>query len=381
MIDYDTLYNSIIRGTCIVIIGPELVVENGQSPGFFELFMKHLQDKGRDTQDLISEDGFFPFENKEEMLTAIVNFNESCSKERSSLYKKIAEIPFRLIFQVSTDIKLHKTYKDLGLKHRFLCYNAQEPTKDWGLDYLDEEDPTILISLLLDYNSEKECVNNAVLSYEDFISFIGKFYGNNPLPVGILTAIKKATHIIFLGYRFDKWYWKLIFDLFNFPDPDIRIAGKTNIAILNNETNGLFASKTFYERQYKTTFENQSIEKFISELHERFRLSDKLLKTAEQNDASFTAKSLAQKVITQCKNSELAKAIETMNDFEKLIGFDVEYQNTIYEIIASFTDKIKSYVGRERPINEEFDTSRIPSKDAKLIRGRIFELMTEIKKQ
>lgn len=381
MIDYDTLYNSIIRGTCILIIGPELVVENGRSPGFFELFMKHLEEKGRDTKDLISEDGFFPFENKEEMLTAIVNFHESCSRERSTLYKNIAEIPFRLIFQVSTDIKLHKTYKDLGLKHRFLCYNAQEPTKEWGLDYLDEEDPPILISLLLDYNAEKEYVKNAVLSYEDFISFIGKFYGNNPLPVGILTAIKRATHIIFLGYRFDKWYWKLIFDLFNFPDPDIRVAGKTNIAILNNDVNDAFASKAFYERQYKTAFENQSIEKFISDLHEKFKASDKLLKTPDQNDKSFTARSLAQKVITQCKNSGLAKAIETMNDFEKLDDLDPDFQKTIYEIIASFTDKIKSYVGRERPSNEEFDTSKIPRKDAIMIREQIFELMTEIKKQ
>lgn len=377
MIDYELIYDSILKRKCILVLGPELVVQKGLSNSFFELFIKHLEDQGTETKNLYNEDGFFHFMNQNQKLTIknkIVHFSKATSLAFAPLFENIAKIPFHLIFQVSSDIKLQQTYRDLGLKHKFLCYNAKSPTREWQLDELESDDNTLLVSLLLDYNPEKDYMNDAVLSYEDFISFIRYFYGTNALPNEILIEIKNAEVIIFLGYRFDKWYWNLIFDLFNFPDPsDKRKVSKANFAILNQNDSDSFSGKTFYERQYESSFEFLDIESFIEDLYQKFVTAGKQRKVEIEQDMVLSPKTLALRVIAHCKNAELTRAVTVMNEFDKIAEFDKDYLKTIYHIIASFNDKRKSYAGRDRPKDEEFDTDcGIPAKDAKNLRDRIF---------
>jgi hypothetical protein len=382
VLNIDFIYESIRKQECILVIGPELVVKNDQTDGFFELFVQHLQMNGIDVKNLYNEDGFFHFENdvdKFDMQQNIVQYNKSRSEEFTAVFEKLAKIPFHLIFQVSSDVKLQKTYRDLGLKHKFLCYNAKSPTERWNVEEIDKDDTTTLISLLLDYDPDNDFTNDAVLSYEDFICFIRYFYDSNKLPAEILIEIKKARIIIFLGYRFDKWYWNLVFDLFNFPTPDeTRQVTKTNFAILNQDVQGTFAGKTFYKRQYKAGFENVSIEDFIGALYNKFEQKGKLKVAEKKPESKSPAEILARQILDYGKNAKLAKAIEKMNDFEKLEQVDPRYQTTILNIIASYNDKRKAYAGRERQ-NEEFDVeSKLPLNEVAIIREDIFKLMQAI---
>ena len=251
---------------------------------------------------------------------------------------------------------------------------SRSATKEW-LHFIDQ--------FAFRYIPETDSVSDAVLSYEDFISFIRYFYGTNPLPDPVLMEIKNAEVIIFLGYRFDKWYWNLVFDMFNFPDPgDKRKVSKANFAIINQSVSGSFAGKKFYSMVYESDFENLSIEKFIDDLHNKFEKTGKLRKKQIELDSELTVNSLANQVINYCTNSELQKAIDKLPDFGKFNDFDKEYLNTVYDILRTFNATIKRYAGKERkPTEEDIDPElKIPRNDVETISARITELMTTIKK-
>jgi hypothetical protein len=170
-----------------------------------------------------------------------------------------------------------------------------------------------------------------------------------------------------------------VFDLFNFPNPgENRKVTKANFAILNQSPQIGFAGKNFYVRQYQSDFENLSIENFISSLYDKFLTKGKLKPIERIDELEITAESLALQVINHCKNSELVKAINRMNDFQNLKQFDTEYQTTIYTIIATYNQTRKWYAGRDKP--EEYDKeSGLPSKDVRDIREKIFQLMERIR--
>ncbi len=379
----DTLYNSIKGGTCILILGPDLVVRENEADGFFEHFIKYCAKQNKDVQSFYSDDGFFNIpqgSDLDSLKLDLFKFFNQCSSRYNPLYEKIAQIPFHLIFMVSPDNCLQKWYQTKGYPHQAYSYHPKESKDQWAIDKVDKNEPPLLINLLLDYNSEIEHVRDYILTYEDFIAFIAYFYRNNPFPVPVLSAIKAAKDIIFLGYRFDKWYWKLIFELFNFPEPcyaDERKVRKANFAILNTPPASWNSNKNFYEKQYNTVFENLSAKSFINHLYKKFKKNE--LRKPIHHVAAETAKDWAEEIIVFCKKSEMNRAFKKIDEYAKYVELDANIKTTIIEIIGDFHNVKKQYAGRERAPEIEFDLELgIPSSKEKDLRRRILELMNLI---
>jgi hypothetical protein len=391
--DIDSIYSDIKTRACILIIGPDLLVKGGVG-GFFENFIEHLKDdKLKNPQDwedintdlntLYDEDGFFNIRDdvweSPKILKELKTLCDRYAEEYEELYKKIAQIPFHLTFLVTPDINIPRIFKKLNIEHVFCSYNYALSTANednWKIGNLDKDHPPVIISLFTQYDAESHKINDVVWSYGDFITFISHFYSKNPLPGNVLRAIADAQQFIFLGHRFDKWYGKIICDLFNFPTPDLakdRKLSKRNVAILNK------TPIDFYTRQYRTKFEPLDTEEFIKQLYLRFDKTE-LRKIEAEPAATQTPKNVAQEILKLCKQPGLGNAIKKLEDLEKLYPLGHDISGSIIAIMGEYNDEISNYInGSERSRGIEVDAStRLPAEKVQNFRNRIISLMTKV---
>ena len=397
--DINLTYRNIIGKSCILIIGPDLIAKHSQNEGLFENFIEYLRAekdnlglKNIDLDNLYDEDGFFNIDKKNSrdfdiLKNKLQAFCEKCSENFTDLYSKIAQIPFHLTFFTSPDIALKTAMDKMGIENKFYSYNPKESTGSWQLKTMPKDNTPVLINLVAEYDANN-FVRHMVLSYEDFITLIAKLYGDNQLPDSVQGAIKSAKQIIFMGYRFDKWYAKIICDLFNFPSPHEREGNKNNIAILKRsivkgEVEMLHGEPEiisaqpfkFYERQYNTAFEHLDPEEFIDRLYKKFTPAQLRRNNVDDFENAPPLQRLAREVLKAVEAGDLREGMMKLNEFQTLSD-DVEYQKTISTFKSEYNREKKEWL--RRPRDTQFDEISGISKDsAKDLSNRIIDLMND----
>ena len=397
--DINLTYKNIIGKSCILILGPDLIAKHPQKEGLFENFIEYLKAekdnlglKNIDLDNLYDEDGFFNIDKKNSrdfdiIQTKLQAFCEQCSENFTNLYSKIAQIPFHLTFFTSPDISLKTAMDKMGIENKFYSYNPKESTGSWQLKTMPKDNTPVLINLVAEYDANN-FVRHMVLSYEDFITLIAKLYGDNQLPDSVQGAIKSAKQIIFMGYRFDKWYAKIICDLFNFPSPHEREGSKNNIAILKKSTvkgevevvQGepeiiTTQSFKFYERQYKTSFEHLDPEEFIESLYQKFTPAQLRRSTVEDFANAPPLQRLAKEVLKALEAGDLGEGIMKLNDFQAL-SENVSHKKTFFIIKGEYSREREAWRNRQR--DRQFDEKSGISKDsAQDLSSRIIGMMID----
>src|SRR6185503_4126776 len=72
--------------------------------------------------------------------------------------------------------------------------------------------------LIYNLLGDLEVEESLILSHKDLFDYFMSLFGNFKLPDALQTSIVAAKHIIFLGFKFEKWYAQLLlakFDLEN----------------------------------------------------------------------------------------------------------------------------------------------------------------------
>ena len=209
-IDWEELLTAIEFGDCVLFIGQEISTDANGNP----LHEKLFADLGKTAKiKFIEDEGFYEpaQDGKIRLLSNKIakhykkNFN-ALNKNGQIILEKLAQIPFSQIISVTPDNTMHQVYNNFGIKHQFIYYTGEK---------LEVTEPTLDNPIIFNILGEIE-KREYIYTHEQFYNYL-KNMDINPK---IEEKLKYATHFLFLGFDFNKWYNRLLLFIMNISNKD-----------------------------------------------------------------------------------------------------------------------------------------------------------------
>ncbi len=112
-------------------------------------------------------------------------------------------------------------------------------------------------------------MNSMVLTFDDLFDYMLNIMGDNE--INIKSDLRNYNAVLFFGFQFDKWYFKLLLRLMQFQ----------NDKLLHSHDIDICEAKNFYADEFQVEFVPFSAEKIIFELHNYFAVN-KMLQAKRQ---------------------------------------------------------------------------------------------------
>lgn len=232
---------------CVLFIGPEISI-NPQGKSLHTEFYKDLV-KDFDEVEYLENEGFFSPEADEEILYDILDFYSKDFPKKNitgrKMLEQLAQVPFSLIISLCPDDTIKKVYDDYGLNHQFLAYDGTKQE----VDPMTPEKPVI-------YNILGNASSNGryIFTHENFYNYLNKV----TIPSEIKKKIQDATHYLFIGFDFDKWYNRLLLFILDFEQ---KKSGAHRMTVGNKNVKE--DVEKFIAKQFSITFVDNEFSQFI----------------------------------------------------------------------------------------------------------------------
>ena len=256
-IDWDFLLETIEERQCVLFLGND--IENEDDKSKLSEFLEDLHlDYPEDVVAYYPKDDLLLFKDKgtkTRMTSKIRKFYRQPFEP--DVKKKIADIPFHLIVNLSPDNSLSTACNENGIASETLHFNRLEKM-NLPFNPCEANNPLLIYNLLGSVDDS----NSLIISHDDLFDYINAVFAGNKLPDLLRDILKnKTTALVFLGIDFTKWYTQLILTLLE----------------LNKEGFVHYASKqkikheyiALCEKELKINFVTTEIAGFVNELHQR----------------------------------------------------------------------------------------------------------------
>lgn len=299
---------------CVLFIGPEISVDS-QGNSLHREFYKEIAGDF-DEIEYLENEGFFSPEADEEILYDMLDYYSKDFPKKNkigrTLLEEFAQIPFDLIISLCPDDTMHRIYDDFAIRHQFLFYDG---TKQELLNN-DENVPVI-------YNILGNAASNGryIFTHENFYQYMNKV----SIPSEIKKKIQDATHFLFIGFDFDKWYNRLLLFIL---DLEQSKSGGNRLIVGRNKIKADI--EKFIEKQFSFTFINNDYQKFAEWLS---------LTAADANIVRNLNATFVQNNFVALKHFSIKVSDE--NKLEELINIE-EQAKTIGNSIEKFKKRISN---------------------------------------
>jgi len=187
------------EGTCLVILGPNLLSEN--SNNINDRLNNYLANELPQKVTHNKKEGFLSFDantRQFDLEDYIEEFFDD-ELEPNDIYEKLAEIPFPLIINTSPDKTLNKVFDTKGKGYDYGFYHMRQAPKA-----PIKKHNTQIYNLFGDYQH----LDSMILTYTDLFEYLESIMGAKELK--LKDQLKDTKTILFLGFSFDKWYFQLL---------------------------------------------------------------------------------------------------------------------------------------------------------------------------
>lgn len=348
--DWSYLIETIRQGECIILLGPEIPMTlNGVS--FWRAFVSSLEiETNSQIASYYDAEELFLFSDaiaKSRVYYQMKSFYEQ--EPKSLYYDQISRLPLKLILNANSD--------------RFLCDRIGEG--NYNFEFFHKSDPNDIVPIPkiekpLIYNliGSLEEEESLILTHDDLFGYLEAVLAQQQLPSIIIDEIFNARSLIFLGFRFDRWYVQLLLRLLKVHDARSRFARyatqqKYNADILS-----------ICEDQFKIEFVGAKAGDFLNELYKRCE-AEGLLIERSPNENSFL-----EEIKLNLSKNKLIKALEILKDQIELKA-DEDIANEVIGLSARLNRLEKRK--RQNVITQE--QSQVESSR---IREDILALMSEL---
>jgi hypothetical protein len=191
----------------------------------------------------------------------------------NNLYRDLANLPFYLTVTVSHDIKLQTALKRKKEKILVECYNFRGDNPKMVEWKPDEEGEKKLVYHL--YGSIDKA-KSLVLTEDDLLDFLVKLISaEKPIPRNILSQLHDENKcFLFLGMGFRHWYMRIFLHVLQGEkklSPSLAMEQSVPPSInINQLRQDVFF---FRRRDCKIHIFKQKLERFVAQLHKRFKQS------------------------------------------------------------------------------------------------------------
>ncbi|MBN2894092.1 MAG: SIR2 family protein [Bacteroidales bacterium] len=247
---------------CVIILGPDFAFDFKKSLlGEFNNFLNLKKYKS----EFNEKDDFFDSHSIKPMFYQhLSRFFKSI--EPTDFHKKIAEIPFHLIISSSPDVLLSQIFDEKSFDYTFDYYDKNMNPQP--IAPLSKDKP-LIYNLL----GVQNMFNSLVLTFNQLFDYLASILGDHKLSDGLKKQLQEAQSILFLGFKFNKWYYKLIFRLLGFYENAMYQAPMDEIEQLNNDE-----IYNFYVNEFNFQFIDVSGEQIITKLYEHYKDLNQLRK-------------------------------------------------------------------------------------------------------
>jgi hypothetical protein len=305
-VDWEDILESLENQKCILFIGSGAfnAPEGGKiEPGLSDWLGSKNPD--HPSIQLHNSDGFFLFKNKKSrrrVVQEMKSFYNQSFPETEMLFSRIARIPFPMIYSLSPDNILARTFDVMGLDYQpdFYFHN-RKATETF-------EKSTNHKPLIYNLLGNIEEPNSLVLTHLDFFDYLQSVFKDNSMNEDLKDELEDMEHYIFLGLPYEKWYFQLLLRVLSLHSDKLKEIER--LALKEFENSHL---TKIYTNEFKIEFHPASTDEFIGELYRQCEAKN-LLKTLPKIDPSeFDIPDPTQEKLTQLiGEAKSAKAIKLL---------------------------------------------------------------------
>ncbi len=322
---------------CVLFLGPEFpFLLNDQNR--HEIINRNLKNDNSIAMSQYEEDDFFFFKNPASRYRTYAALNNLYEKlGRNELYDQLVQLPFSLIISLSPDWYYKESFEHIYGNDRLktLAYKKQTSIEI-------EEKPSFDFPVLFNLFGDIKDEDSLILSFDDLYDFFNTLFSIK-LPDTIQTKLDRATDFIFIGFKYNAWYLKLLFRL-------LKIHNSVNHCF-HQEDQVHDQLMLFYKEHFKFEYPGIPTKAFIIQLHESLEKANKLrgkeitpeldkqelIKLITQNELTIVIDHLVK------KHSDNRQVIMFANQYTNLMGKihsrvlttnDVEFAEFIYRLLS-----------------------------------------------
>lgn len=254
---------------CVIILGPDFAFDFKES--LLGKFYSFLESK-RYKCEFNNKDDFFDSNSIKPMFYQHLSRFFKTIKP-TDLHKKIAAIPFHLIISSSPDLLLKGIFEENNYDFIFDYYDKNmnpQPIKS-----LSKDKPLIYNML-----GVQNMFNSLVFTFNQLFDYLASIFGDHKLSDGLKKQLQEAQSVLFLGFKFNKWYYKLIFRVLGFYENAMYQAPMEEIENLNNDE-----IYNFYVNEFNFEFIDVSGEQIIDGLYQYYKEKDLLRKPKSKSQS------------------------------------------------------------------------------------------------
>jgi len=269
---WELIIKRIEEEKCILIIGPDIALTNSDK-SINQQLKEYLENNATGCK-YYSDDEFFSFADDAEKEYALMDIQRFYSQlQPNNIHERIAEIPFHLVISLSPDLVLKTYFEAQKLSFSYDFYNKEQNPKPI-------EKPTAQKPLIYNLFGSVDTEGSVILTYDDLFDYLISVFSKFELPQEFKSQLQASRLVLFLGFQFDKWYFKLLLRLLNLQEGKINHAGLKDRQLLPQIRN-------FYADEFKMKFLNYSGYEIIENIYEKFKSKNLLrikssLKTMEK---------------------------------------------------------------------------------------------------
>jgi len=177
----ENLYQSLLQGTSVLVIGPELLRFEENQLFLGQAIVEHLKSRGADRYFHFydTKDDFFYFKEPETISRNAVYrgiHRYLTGLNYDHIHEKIARLPFPLIVNLSPDLLLANAFDHLKIAHEFRFFHKalNRDTKNIQSDEYEGQEIKISPEHPLVYNlfGHIDYEESMVLSYRDLFDYL-----------------------------------------------------------------------------------------------------------------------------------------------------------------------------------------------------------------
>ncbi len=310
-VDWDDVLDTLAAKKCVLFLGSGIL----EAPGGenFENALEDWLDASNPNHphiQVFNPDGFYLFKKnrfRRKIVSSMKEFYNQPFPETETLFSQVAQIPFPVIFSLTPDNILARTFDGLGLDYEPDFYFRNRKASDLF------NNPTIDKPIIYNILGNIEEPESIILTHRDFFDYLSSVFQGNSMNGDFKDYMEGMERYIFLGVPYEKWYFQLILRILSLHSE--KLGDIERLAMREFENSNLH---TLYTQEFKLDFFPAEPIEFIKTLHAKCKernllKSLPLLDVSEENSTDPSLGNIQELIAT----AKMAEAMKLLKSFLK----------------------------------------------------------------
>ena len=319
-VNWDDILETLEEQKCVLFLGSGVF----EAPGGGNLEAALSQWLDADNPDhkhiqVYNPDGFFLFRKKiykRKVISEMKRFYNQPFPETEAQFSRIARTPFSMIFTLTPDNILARTFDVMGYDYQPDFYFRNRPATD------KFEKPSKHKPLIYNLLGNIEEPESLVLTHGDFFDYLESVFKGNSMNPQLKDELERMERYIFLGLPYEKWYFQLLLRVLSLHSDKLKEIERLALKEFENPR-----LHKLYTEEFKIEFFPASTEEFIGELYRRCDAGGLLkplqpLNPAEAGIPDTTPASLRE-LIVEAETTEVMLHLKVFLDRRKPRSFQL----------------------------------------------------------